>query len=112
MVAVPQALIVSRPGLLNDESCPRLGRDSDPESDRVPGVESRCTRSNFARYCDAALEAPRSIPGVRVVTTTTLLPFGNCSQGDTFIQEELGDQRTKNPMARSARSRWLLKPTR
>lgn len=57
------------------------------------------TVPDIERYYDTALGALRSIPGVRVVSTTTLLPFGNCCQGDTFIQEELGDQGTKNPMA-------------
>jgi putative ABC transport system permease protein len=54
---------------------------------------------DIERYYDAALGALRAVPGVRVVSTTTLLPFGNCCHGDTFIQEELGDQGTKNPMA-------------
>jgi putative ABC transport system permease protein len=57
------------------------------------------TVPDIERFYDMALGSLRSIPGVRAVSTTTLLPFGNCCQGDTFIQEELGDQGTRNPMA-------------
>lgn len=64
----------------------------------VPPARYRAV-PDFQHYYDAALDALRAIPGVRVASTTTLLPLGNCCQSDTFIQEELGDQGTKNPMA-------------
>ena len=51
------------------------------------------------RYFDRVLDAVRTIPGVSVASTTTLLPFGNCCAFDTFIQEDLGDQGPKNPQA-------------
>ena len=50
-------------------------------------------------YYDRVLDAVRTIPGVNVASTTTLLPFGNCCNFDTFVQEDLGDQGPKNPQA-------------
>lgn len=50
-------------------------------------------------YFDRVLDAVRTIPGVSVASTMTLLPFGNCCAFDTFIQEDLGDQGPKNPQA-------------
>jgi putative ABC transport system permease protein len=61
-----------------------------------------------ARYRDAtaidqyftnAISALRAIPGVRTVSTTSMLPFANCCFLDTFIQEDRGDQGPKNPQA-------------
>ena len=51
------------------------------------------------RYYDDARGALRTIPGVRVVSTTTFLPFGNGGGYDTYIQEERGDQQANNPAA-------------
>ncbi len=51
------------------------------------------------RYYASAIDGLRSTPGVRFVSTTTSLPFGNGGAFDAFIQEERGDQQANNPLA-------------
>jgi putative ABC transport system permease protein len=51
------------------------------------------------QYFDRVVETIQTIPGVSVASTTTLLPFGNCCNFDTFVQEDRGDQGPKNPQA-------------
>ncbi len=78
-----------------------------------PGFDARNTVSFFlqtpngryrknadvVRYYDQTIAALRAIPGVRDVSTTTLLPFGNCCNLDTFVLEDRGDVGVKNPQA-------------
>ena len=52
-----------------------------------------------ARYYDEATDALRSIPGVREVASTTMLPFAGGYFVDTYVQKELGDQGTRNPQS-------------
>ncbi len=52
-----------------------------------------------ARYYDEATEALRTIPGVREVASTTMLPFAGGYFVDTYVQKELGDQGTRNPQS-------------
>jgi putative ABC transport system permease protein len=55
--------------------------------------------SSFNRYYDDAVAALQPIPGVRVVSSTTLLPFGNGTFYDTFVLEDRGDLGPNNPNA-------------
>jgi putative ABC transport system permease protein len=64
----------------------------------APGARYRSV-PEFERYFGDAVAALREIPGVRVVSTTTLLPFGNGTFYDTFILEERGDLGPDNPGA-------------
>ena len=54
---------------------------------------------DIERYYADVIAAVQGIPGVRTVSTTTLLPFGSGPVHDVFIQEERGDQGTSNPGA-------------
>jgi predicted permease len=49
------------------------------------------------RYYDDVIDALRAVPGVRVASSTTFLPFGNGGGFDAFIQEERGDRQANNP---------------
>ena len=55
--------------------------------------------TSIDRYYEDVMGALRAIPGVRVVSSTTALPFGNGGSFDSFIQEERGDQEANNPSA-------------
>ncbi len=55
--------------------------------------------TSIDRYYEDAMGALRTIPGVRVVSSTSALPFGNGGSFDSFIQEERGDQQANNPSA-------------
>jgi putative ABC transport system permease protein len=57
------------------------------------------TAASIDRYYEDAMGALRTIPGVGVVSSTTVLPFGNGGGFDAFIQEERGDQQANNPLA-------------
>ena len=55
------------------------------------------TTEDFNRYFNDAAATLRTIPGVREVSTTNLLPFGGSRFYDVFIQVERGDQGPNNP---------------
>ena len=56
------------------------------------------TAALVGRYYEDVRTALRALPGVRVVSNTTSLPFGNGGGFDAFIQEERGDQGPNNPV--------------
>jgi putative ABC transport system permease protein len=62
----------------------------------TPGARYKSV-AEIDRYYDAAIGALHAIPGVRVVSSTTSLPFGKGASYDAFIQEERGDQGPNNP---------------
>jgi putative ABC transport system permease protein len=57
------------------------------------------TAAAVDRYYDDAMNALRATPGVRVVSSTTSLPFANAGSFDAFIPEERGDRQANNPLA-------------
>ncbi len=64
-----------------------------PPSARYKNVAS------LEQYYRDAMGALQTIPGVRVVSSTTSLPFANGGAFDAFIQEDRGDQQANNPLA-------------
>jgi putative ABC transport system permease protein len=64
----------------------------------APSARYETTRA-IDRYYDSAIGAIRAIPGVREVSTSTLIPFGGSRFRDVFVREETGDQGPNNPSA-------------
>jgi putative ABC transport system permease protein len=57
------------------------------------------TAAAIDRYFDPAISAMRAIPGVREVSTSTLIPFGGGRFRDVFFREEIGEKGANNPSA-------------
>ena len=64
----------------------------------VPVARYSSTQA-IERYYTNAIGAVRALPGVRNVSSTTLLPLAHPGGFDTFIQQERGDQGPGNPHA-------------